>query len=52
MNDIIKNMKGEILVGQDNTKLINNIINADCLVAMNHIEDKSIDMICCDLPYG
>jgi len=30
----------------------NSIINADCLIAMKYIEDKSIDMILCDLPYG
>ncbi|WP_282460013.1 hypothetical protein, partial [Mycoplasmopsis arginini] len=24
----------------------------DCLVEMNKIEDKSVDMILCDLPYG
>ena len=47
-----KNQKGEILVGRDNSKLINQIINADCLIAMDYIEDKSIDMILCDLPYG
>lgn len=28
------------------------LINADCLDAMKSIEDKSIDMILCDLPYG
>ena len=30
----------------------NSIVNADCLKAMKYIEDKSIDMILCDLPYG
>lgn len=29
-----------------------NLINGDCLVEMSHIQDKSIDMILCDLPYG
>lgn len=29
----------------------NTIINADCLEAMRYINDKSIDMILCDLPY-
>jgi site-specific DNA-methyltransferase (adenine-specific) len=29
-----------------------NLYNSDCLEIMNTIEDKSIDMICCDLPYG
>lgn len=30
----------------------NCIYNADCLNLMQEINDKSIDMICCDLPYG
>jgi len=30
----------------------NIIYNEDCLVGMDKIEDKSIDMILCDLPYG
>ena len=29
-----------------------NLYNSDCLEIMKTIEDKSIDMICCDLPYG
>lgn len=28
------------------------LINGDCLVEMKNIEDNSIDMILCDLPYG
>lgn len=28
------------------------LYNGDCLELMKHIEDKSIDMILCDLPYG
>lgn len=28
------------------------LINGDCLVEMKKIEDNSIDMILCDLPYG
>ena len=28
------------------------LINGDCLIEMQQIEDKSIDMILCDLPYG
>lgn len=28
------------------------LINADCLEAMKLIEDKSINCIICDLPYG
>src|SRR5690348_13382037 len=31
---------------------INTIHNGDCLELMHNIEDKSIDMILCDLPYG
>ena len=32
-------------------KLMNKLINDDCLKAMQLIEDKSIDLIVCDLPY-
>lgn len=32
--------------------LINKVINGDCLEILPTIEDKSIDMILCDLPYG
>ena len=28
------------------------IVNGDCLELMKEVEDKSIDMILCDLPYG
>ena len=31
---------------------LNKIYNQDCLEGMEEIEDKSIDMILCDLPYG
>jgi len=31
---------------------INKIYNEDCLIGMEKIKDKSIDMILCDLPYG
>ena len=31
---------------------LNKIYTEDCLVGMTKIPDKSIDMICCDLPYG
>lgn len=31
---------------------INNVYNGDCLELMHQIDDKSIDMILCDLPYG
>lgn len=29
-----------------------NLYQGDCLGVMKNIKDKSIDMICCDLPYG
>jgi len=31
---------------------INKIYNIDCLEGMKDIDDKSVDMILCDLPYG
>jgi len=31
---------------------LNKIYNMDCLEGMKYIDDKSIDMILCDLPYG
>lgn len=31
---------------------LNKIYNEDCLEGMKRIDDKSIDMILCDLPYG
>lgn len=31
---------------------MNSIIQGDCLKVMNDIDNKSIDMILCDLPYG
>ena len=31
---------------------LNSIIEGDCLEVMKEIDDKSIDMILCDLPYG
>lgn len=30
----------------------NSLVNADCLEAMKYIDNKSIDLILCDLPYG
>lgn len=30
---------------------INKIYNIDCFVGMKKIDDKSIDLILCDLPY-
>jgi site-specific DNA-methyltransferase (adenine-specific) len=32
--------------------MINTVQNIDCLVGMQQVPDKSIDMILCDLPYG
>lgn len=32
--------------------MINTVIQGDCLIEMQTIPDKSIDMILCDLPYG
>jgi len=31
---------------------INKVYNEDCMIGMQRIKDKSIDMILCDLPYG
>lgn len=31
---------------------LNKIYNEDCLETMERIEDKSVDMVLCDLPYG
>ena len=31
---------------------LNKVYNMDCLIGMQDIPDKSIDMILCDLPYG
>lgn len=30
----------------------NEIYNEDCLIGMKKIEDKTVDLICTDLPYG
>jgi site-specific DNA-methyltransferase (adenine-specific) len=32
--------------------MLNKIIHGDCLQVMKDIPDKSVDCICCDLPYG
>lgn len=39
---------------ENNTTTFNNskILLGDCLELMKFIPDGSIDMICCDLPYG
>ncbi|MDD4698006.1 MAG: site-specific DNA-methyltransferase [Fermentimonas sp.] len=36
----------------EENKMINKVIEGDCLEVMPSIPDKSIDMILCDLPYG
>lgn len=33
-------------------ELIDTLQNIDCIIGMQAIPDKSIDMICTDLPYG
>jgi len=33
-------------------EIINKIFNEDCLIGMQKIPDKSVDLIICDLPYG
>lgn len=47
--ELFKNINDVLTVGQVPN---NSIINADCLEAMKYIQDKSIDMILSDLPYG
>ena len=32
--------------------LMDKLLNGDCLELLNDVNDKSIDMILCDLPYG
>lgn len=43
------NIYEEIPVGEI---VPNSLVRADCLEAMKHIADGSVDMILCDLPYG
>lgn len=38
--------------GVKNMKLLNNIIKGDSIETMSLMEDESIDLILCDLPYG
>ena len=35
-----------------NVNLINKLILGDCIEVMQEIDDKSVDLILCDLPYG
>ena len=61
--EIIKSKTGVIEDNDNNEETVNsnileinninyNIINGDCLIEMQKIDKKSIDMILCDLPYG
>jgi site-specific DNA-methyltransferase (adenine-specific) len=43
----IKEMKSE-----DEKQTNIRLMNGDCLELMQNIPDKSVDLICCDLPYG
>lgn len=46
-------MKNNIIADIEKYGLeINKVYNEDCLIGMEQIKDKSIDMILCDLPYG
>lgn len=46
-------MKKAILMAKNqNKKILNSLIEEDCLVALKEVEDNSIDLILCDLPYG
>ena len=45
-NRLKKDERGSVIID------INKIYNEDCLIGMQKIKDKSIDMILCDLPYG
>ena len=47
--NIINNLKELQTVGE---VMPNSIIKGDCLEAMKHVADGSVDMILCDLPYG
>ena len=47
-------MSNETLLTTDKKEVLalNNVYLGDCIEVMNQIEDKSIDLILCDLPYG
>lgn len=53
INENIKSFKSEY-IPSDKYEIYKdiNLWQGDCLELMNHIPDKSIDMILCDLPYG
>ena len=44
-------VQGELFV-EDKVSNLSTYYHGDCLVEMNNIADKSVDMILCDLPYG
>lgn len=33
-------------------EIITTLYHGDCLIEMSKIGDKSVNLICCDLPYG
>lgn len=40
------------MVYVENAEFINTILQGDCLELMKQLDDRSVDMILCDLPYG
>lgn len=40
------------MISSKTNTILNSIFNQDCLVGMQNLKDKSVDMILCDLPYG
>jgi site-specific DNA-methyltransferase (adenine-specific) len=44
--------KKETHTKQNLVRLINTVVEGDCLTVMKQIPDKSVDMVLCDLPYG
>lgn len=46
---IFNNINEVISVGQ---LPADSLVNAECLEAMQYIQDKTVDMVLCDLPYG
>jgi len=45
-------MNDKGVVGMINEQFLNKVLHGDCFEWMEQIEDKSVDMILCDLPYG
>lgn len=48
----MKIYRGLSEVEKEGSIKLNSLINGDCLEIMPHIEDSSVDLILCDLPYG